>query len=572
MPNIKEKSPIKKRLACIPWALLVVVTGVVIMQRRLQSHAAGPIPTGVEVAVADRGTQQQKIAATGIVASQTGSQVKIGAQISGRIRSLPADVGTIVRANQVVAILDLPDLQAQVDQQRQTVVSSQASLDQAESRYKQAIEASGLSAEQTTAQIAQADAELRAAQAHVDSAAYSAKLQPIQTGADIAKAQAALSSANSAEKQVEQTVRQQLLQSQANLDDATATMDAAKRMLARQQALLNKGYIAADVVDQTEATYKSSTARVQNMSASLDIAREKTRADLQSAHDQVAQAQAGLDAAKGGKLQDELHKADLRNAEESRKQALATLQLQKTNRRADTIKKMAMNEAHGAVQQAVAALSVARAQLRYQLAQLDKTIIRSPIAGTVLSITSQQGETVAAGLSVSTLITVADLNRLEVRAYVDETDIGRIKIGLPCEIRVEAFPGKVFKGHVTKIASASTTKDNVVTYETTIAVTNSSGLLRPDMTADVSLILGERPNVILVPSEAVHREVRRTVVYVLHKEKPEAERVEVRVVDPGFDDGANTEIKTGLAIGDAVVVAGLPRLGVHAPDSQGAAK
>lgn len=552
-----------------PWLGLVVLTGVVVAQRRSQSHSAGPIPTGVEVASAELGTQQRKISATGIVASQTGTQVKIGSQIAGPIKSLPADVGTVVKAGQVVAILELPDLQAQVEQMRHSAAASEAALNQAQSRYKQAIESAGFNAEATAAQIAQADAELKAAEANVDSSSASAKLQPIQTVTDIARAEATLSSARASEKQEVQTIAQQIQQAEANLEDAEAGLVTSGKTLNRQKELLKKGYIAEDVVDQSDAAYKQAVAKVKNMHAALDIMREKTRADLQSAHDQVALAQAALDAARAEKFQDALHDAALRNAVASQKSASATLRLQRANLQQDIIKKEAVIEAHGAVVQAEGALKQAKDQLKYQLAQLDKTVIKSPIAGTVLSITSQQGETVAAGFSVTTLITVADLNRLEVRAYVDETDIGRIKLGLPCEVRVEAFPGKIFRGNVTKIASASTTKDNVVTYETTIAVTNPGGLLRPDMTADVSLILSEHPNVLLVPSESVHREIHRSVVYVLHKEKPENERVEVRPVETGFDDGTTIEVKSGLKPHESVVVAGLPRLGVRAPDSQG---
>src|SRR5207248_9812294 len=138
-----------------------------------------------------------------------------------------------------------------------------------------------------------------------------------------------------------------------------------------------------------------------------------------------------------------------------------------------------------AVEEAAGALRLSRNQLRYQLAQLEKTVIRSPISGTVLSIAAQQGETVAAAFAAPTLIVVADLNRLEVKAYVDENDIGRLHVGLPAEVKVDSFPDRGFKGRVTKIASASTAKDNVVTYETTIALENPQGLLKPDMTASV---------------------------------------------------------------------------------------
>src|SRR5205814_10081008 len=113
----------------------------------------------------------------------------------------------------------------------------------------------------------------------------------------------------------------------------------------------------------------------------------------------------------------------------------------------------------------------------YQLAQLTKTVIRSPIAGTVVSIAAQQGETVAAAFAAPTLIIVTDLNRLEVKAYVDENDIGRVRLGLPATVAVDSFPDRRFTGRVTKVAAASTVKDNVVTYETTIAIDRPGGLL-----------------------------------------------------------------------------------------------
>jgi HlyD family secretion protein len=523
----------------------------------------------VDVIKAEVGTQTQKIVATGVVASQTGTQVKIGSQITGRIRALPADVGTQVKANQIVAVLDLPDEEAQVDQQRQAVIGAQAGLAQARSRFEQATETAGYTQDQTRAQVAEAEAALRSARAKADSASAAARLQPIQTSTDIQRAQAALSSANSGLRQVEQTIRQQIQQSQANLDDAQVGADNAERTLRRQQKLLAKGFIAQEVVDQSEATYKQAVAKLDNMKASLDIAHEKTRADLQSAQDQVAQAQAALDAAKAEKFQDTVHAADLLSAVEAARQAEATLELQKANHREDRLKRMAIEEARSAMLQAEATLSQAQAQLRYQLDQQAKTVIRSPIRGTVLSITAQQGETVAAGLSAPTLITVADLSRLEVRAYVDETDIGHVRLNLPAEVRVEAFPGQVFRGHVTKIASASTIKDNVVTYETTVTMDDTKGLLRPDMTADVSLILGSRPNLLLVPSESIHQQVSRSFVYVYHPDRKGADSVELRTVKTGFDDGTRTEIKQGLNAGEPVVVAGLTQLGVRPPDSQG---
>ena len=560
--------PRQRRVWIVVAAALVVVGAGVIAMRRGSSSATG-IPPGVEIAKAEIGDQQQKINATGVIASQVGTQIKIGSQVTGRIISLPADVGTPIKTNQVVAVLDSPDIQAQVDQQQFAVSAAEASLSQAKSQLEQAEETAGFTRKQTAAQIAEADAALHAAEAKVESSVATAQYQPTQTAANIRKSEAALSTAQSALKQEQQTIRQQIQQAQSSLDTAQATADNAKRDLDRQQQLLKKGFIAQSVVDTADTTYRQATANLESMKANLDIVREKTRADLQSAQDQVNQAQANLAATQAGHFQDTAAEADLRNARETLRQSSATLELQKTNLSQDKIRIMAVEQARQALRQAQENVLEARALLRYQLAQKEKTVIRSPINGIVLSLTAQQGEVIAAGLSAPVLITVADLDRLEVRAYVDETDIGRIRLGMQTEVRVDAFAGRVFHGKVTKIAAASTVKDNVVTYETTIAVSNPDRLLRPDMTTNVSFILGERKNVLLVPSEAVHQETNRSIVYVIHPERKGVERAETRKVDPGFDDGTHTEIRSGLKQGEAVVLTGLPLLGVRASDSAG---
>jgi len=564
---------VKKRKR-IPWGWIWVAllaasgAGYGFWYQKTVLAEAGKLPAGVQIGKATRGNIDQKITATGVAAAQVGAKVNIGSQITGRIRSLPADVGTVVRAGQVVAILDAPDLQAQVEQQRQSVSVAEAAVEQAESRLRQAALTASLTREQTKAQIEEADSAVKGADERLQVAEAMNKLQPTQTASEIARAEAALSTAQSQERQVLQTIKLQLLQAQTNIDDARAAVDNSRRLLKRQQTLLAQGYIANQEVDDTRTAATQTAARLRSAEANLSIVREKTDADLQAARARVLEAEAALAAAQAGRLQVTMREAEERSARHTRRQAQASLALRKTNRTQDVVRLRAVEEARSAVAQARANLKQTRALLQFQQAQLDKAVIRSPLNGTVLSITAQQGETIAAGFSAPTLITVADLSRLEVRAYVDEVDVGKARLGLPAEIRVESFPNRVFHGRVTKIAAASTVKDNVVTYETTVAINNKEGLLRPDMTADVTLILGRTPDVLRAPTEAIHREVSRSVVYVLHREKKGKERAEERTVRTGVQDSASIEIVSGLKEGEEVILAGLQRLGVQALDAQ----
>lgn len=566
--SVKKK---KRRPAWVWWLVaggLLGGGGYYGWQHRPDAGKPGELPKGLQVGIAERGDLDQKITATGVVAAQTGAKVNIGSQITGRIRSLPADVGTLVAKNQVVAVLDAPDLEAQVEQQRRNVEVARATLAQAIPRLEQARLGVALSADQTQAQIAEANSALRAAQARLESSEAAAKMQPSQTTAEITRTEAALSTARSNERQVKQSVAQQLLQAQSTIDDARATLRNVERQRRRQEALLTEGFISRQEVENIRTQQEQAIAKVQNAEANLAIVKEKTEADLQNAANQVTQAAAALNSARAAQEQVAMREAEVRSSREATHQAEATLNLRQTSKTQDQIRKSAFIEAQAAVRQATASLKQAEALLQYQQAQLDKAIIRSPIAGTVLTINTQQGETVAAGFQVQTLIAVADLHRLEVRAYVDETDIGRIRKGLPVDVRVQSYQDRVFNGRVTKIASASTVKDNIVTYETTVAIDDPQGLLRPDMTADVSVILGRRPNVLRVPSEAVHRDVTRSLVYVLHREKKDKERAEMREVKLGFSDGIYTEILSGLKEKEEVILAGLPRLGVQAIDAQ----
>lgn len=564
----------RKRRHRFPWGWIWLVLvaggagGFFYWQRVEAAAALKKLPPGVQTARVERGAIEQKITATGVVAAQIGAKVNIGSQISGRIATLNAELAGKVTAGQIVAVIEAPDLEAQVEQQRQSVAVAESAVRQAESRLRQAELGEQLSVDQTIVQVQEAEFAVKAANERVNVASASARLQPAETAAQIARSEAALSTAHSQEKQVRESVNFQLAQAQTSIDEAQSAVNNGRRIRQRAEALLRRGFAARQEFDDARTALEQAEARLQSAKATRDVLKVKLEADLQAARDQVAQAEASLRAARAGRLMDEVRSAEESAARETLRQAEASLRLRKTSRTQDIIRQQAVQEARSALNQASATLKQSRAVLRYQEALLDKAIIRAPITGTVLAILTQQGETVAAGFQTPTLITVADLNRLEVRAYVDEVDVGQTRIGMPAEIRVETFRNRRFRGKVAKIASASTVKDNIVTYETTIALENPEGLLRPDMTADVTLLLNRLENVLVTPSEAIHREVNRSVVYVLHRAKQGKERVETRTVTTGRQSNTHTEITTGLKAGEEVILAGLQRLGVKALDSQ----
>ena len=201
---------------------------------------------------------------------------------------------------------------------------------------------------------------------------------------------------------------------------------------------------------------------------------------------------------------------------------------------------------------AKARLMKAKADQDYAKAQLSYATITAPISGTIASVTTQQGETVAAGLNAPTFITIIDLNKLEVNAYVDETDVGKIGVGQEALFTVDTFADKDFKGKVSAIYPRAVLQENVVNYITLISIENSEGKLKPDMTANVTITLKKKKGVLAVPGAAVVREGGRKYV-MLQTKDGKATRREVKT---GWKEGPYLEITTGLKEGDVVLISG----------------
>ena len=199
--------------------------------------------------------------------------------------------------------------------------------------------------------------------------------------------------------------------------------------------------------------------------------------------------------------------------------------------------------------QASADVERARATLESAFVDRSFTVLRSPIPGIVASVATQEGETVAAGLNAPTFVTVVDLDRLQLNAYVDEVDIGKIAPGQSTVFTVDAFPAQDFKGRVAAIYPSATIQDNVVKYVVAVEIQGGyGGRLRPEMTANVRIQLEER-SVLAVPARAIRREDGRNVVYV-----QDGNGTAARAVRAGWRDGAWVEIVEGLAAGDRVLL------------------
>jgi len=181
--------------------------------------------------------------------------------------------------------------------------------------------------------------------------------------------------------------------------------------------------------------------------------------------------------------------------------------------------------------------------------KLSYALIYSPIDGYVSEVSTQQGETVVAGLNAPTFITVIDLSKLEVHCYIDETDIGKIKPGMPARFRVDSFPDKVFEAKVRTIYPGAIIRNNVVFYDTVLDIlTPYEGYLRPEMTAQVTIIADKKKKALQIPARAIKVDEKgKRFVYVKRGDK-----VEKQYITTGWEFQGKVEVLSGLSKTDLV--------------------
>jgi macrolide-specific efflux system membrane fusion protein len=200
-------------------------------------------------------------------------------------------------------------------------------------------------------------------------------------------------------------------------------------------------------------------------------------------------------------------------------------------------------------------LEVARARIDLERARLDSasitlgyTEIRAPIQGVIADITTREGETVAASFAAPTFVTIVDLDRMEVQAYVDETDIGRIFIGQEATFSVDTYPETDFTARVTAINPKAELQNGVVNYIVRMSFEpQEDRLLRPEMTAHVQLNVERRLDVLTIPRRAVRRDNGVQVANVLRDGVWTDQQIQL-----GWRADRVVEVLSGLSEGESV--------------------
>jgi HlyD family secretion protein len=263
----------------------------------------------------------------------------------------------------------------------------------------------------------------------------------------------------------------------ADVDTGTITQTVTATGTINPVALVNVGSQVSGTVVELMADFNDHVKKGQVL----------LKLDPTIFNAQIRQAQAGLSSAQASLR---LAQANLqRNQQLVSQNFVSSLVLDQSQRETDVAR---------------ANLLLAQAQLERAQADLNNSVIRSPINGVIIKRTIDLGQTVAASFTTPNLFQIAqDLTKMQIDTSVSEADVGALKDGLPARFVVDAYPDREFNATMRQFRLAANVVQNVVTYNVVLDVDNKDELLKPGMTAQVRLVVGNRPRVLRIPTVAL---------------------------------------------------------------------
>lgn len=337
-----------------------------------------------------------------------------------------------------------------------------------------------------------------------------------------------------------------------------------------ESAFLTENVDRGDIVQTVSANGTLNPLTLVSVGTQVSGTVRKLHADF---NQQVQKGQVLLE------LDDAIYAAAVRQSEASVRNQQAALDLARANEARmqslyaqEYVSRLELEQTLQARKSSEAQVDQARAQLARDRANLNYSVIRSPVSGVVVARQVDLGQTVAASFQTPELFKIAqDLSRMQIHSSFAEADVGQIRVGQHAQFSVDAYPSRQFQAMVQQIRLNPTVQQNVVTYDIVLDVDNPEHLLLPGMTAYVSVTLSEQKDVLRVPNAALryrpteqdgerNGKLRRDKntstrnVYVLRNGKPEAVAIE-----PGITDSRYTAVLSGalqpgepLVVGDAL--------------------
>lgn len=515
---------------------VVLVTGCVMRGNRAPASAAQSVTV-------ERGTVSTEVVESGKL--EAVKTVEVKSRVGGRIARLLVDEGDFVTAGQLIAVIDPQETELQVRQTRANLRGAQAGVQRSEFEIRERRVTAQNAVDRARSQVRILEQELR--------------IQPELTKNAIRSAEAQLRSAEQAFAQL-----RDVTQPNARVASETAVADAENQLAQaeleekRQAELFERGFVAKRVLEQAQLNRKLAETRKQNAEAELAKLDDRQKLDRDQAQERVRQAREEVNRAQLNGIQDATKREQYR-------QALKALSDSEANLAGIAAQVAGRTQQSAQVDQISASLQDSERNLR-------ETQIRAPISGVVTKRLVQVGELVSSLSSFSSgtpIFRIEDRSSMLVKLEINEVDVAQLTEGTPAKVRVDALPGEVFDGTVTKVAPTSVAAgasatgqtavsgDPVVKYQVEVTLNRTDPKIKSGMSASCTMTVAERKDVLRVPFDYVGRsEDGKRFVMIAPADanaKGDAAKGTRKDVQPGLEGGGFVEILEGLSGGEKLV-------------------
>ena len=455
---------------------IVVVTlvsgGVLLWSQRAKAtkEEASSVPE-TKTATVERGNIEVTIDATGTI--EPLNIVEVSSKASGKILEITVEEGDYVEQDDVIARIETTYVAADLEQAKADFNASQARFEQSKINIE-------LQKEQTAIQIKQAEEKLAEAEKQLEQLTEQIRIEKITN-------QRQLNDANNSHEMAKlryklltsDTVREEdKKRAEASVNQAKANRDLAQKEYDRKQQLFDKQFISTSDLDSAATQLQSAQAQYDSAQQQLELVKEPaSEAQLKLSEAEIQKTVYAIDAAKEQIEKEKYRDIEIKIQAHRVTQAKDALNLALANKKQINLKEKDLESSNA---------QLMRSQSALQLAQesYEDTVIRAPISGTILEKRVEEGQVIVSsfsggggrGGSVSSegqvLVTMADLEKVYVATEVDETDIGKVKVGQSVTITVEAYPDQPLPGEVLRIAPQGQVVQNVTTFKVITQITN----------------------------------------------------------------------------------------------------
>ena len=305
-----------------------------------------------------------------------------------------------------------------------------------------------------------------------------------------------------------------LAEYETSKNSSKVSLDSAKSELDRNTSLYEQELVSKQVLEDTETRYANANTQHEN-------AKKRVESQKQTIVSQQRTIEARKTGIKTREAQLQYQELNLSHLKKTRQKAEEESQIRLDNSRTQLQELLLTidNEKLLTEQSKVSAganLLRRESSLKNQEERLAWTTIKAPMSGTVTQLDIEQGEIVTSGRSAFSqsppIMTIADLSKMVVKTFINEVDMERLENNQPAVINIDAFQTQKYEGRVYEISPSGQQQDNIISFEVMIEVLDSSGKIKPGMSADVDIITYEEKNVLLLPLDAVISKTSATAV------------------------------------------------------------